>query len=157
MNQEDLYRNLGDGVGSGSGIHDGASKLVGERKGVQYSFHAGAPKPFRCDLCGYTCNALGRLKRHMMTHTGERPFACPHCDYRASRKSHLSNHLVTHTGIKPFRCTICDYRCARKSHLKRHVEALHIELFEDAMKMTDDELMRALEKAKRPTGKKKMM
>ena len=30
-----------------------------------------------------------------------------------------------------------------------------IELFEDAMKMTDDELMRALEKAKRPIGTKK--
>ena len=106
-------------------------------KSIRYSFHPGKEKPFWCELCGYRCNAMGRLKRHMMTHTGERPFACPHCSYRASRKSHLTNHLVTHTGVKPFRCTICDYRCARKSHLNRHVEALHIEIFEDAIKMSD--------------------
>ncbi len=48
-------------------------------------------KDKRCDECGFTCTAASSLKRHKMTHTGERPFKCewPGCGYASNRRNHL--------------------------------------------------------------------
>ena len=58
-------------------------------------------KPLKCRLCEYTSYAK-TLKRHMMTHTGERPFQCSYCPNvpRFRLKAHLKSHFRTQHGFE---------------------------------------------------------
>lgn len=53
----------------------------------------------RCQFCQYTSCYTTNLKKHVLTHTGERPFACSYCNYRSSQKTNLKKHLVKHQQI----------------------------------------------------------
>ena len=45
-------------------------------------------------------------------HKGEKPFKCDICDYSCSRKGNLNRHVSMHEGNKPFKCDICGYSCS---------------------------------------------
>lgn len=47
----------------------------------------------KCSECGKDCVEAWRLKRHMMTHTGEKPFTCSLCPYATTQKQHLAGHV----------------------------------------------------------------
>lgn len=49
----------------------------------------------KCLICGRRFNSNYSVRRHMLTHTGEKPFGCPVCYLRFSQKSNLANHVVT--------------------------------------------------------------
>ncbi|KAF6201686.1 hypothetical protein GE061_004081 [Apolygus lucorum] len=53
-------------------------------------------KPFPCELCNQRFTTSSHLKRHMMTHTGEKPYACHLCHYRCSQSWNLKAHVNTH-------------------------------------------------------------
>ena len=50
---------------------------------------------FACPICRKIMNNSANMKRHILTHTGERPFACAYCEKSFNQKGHLSKHLKT--------------------------------------------------------------
>ena len=67
------------------------------------------------------------MKSHVASvHEGKKPFKCDICDYSCSQKGHMKTHVESvHEGKKSFKCDICDYSCSQKSGMKTHVESVH--------------------------------
>ncbi|XP_066970909.1 myoneurin-like isoform X3 [Macrobrachium rosenbergii] len=78
-------------------------------------------KPFACPFCTYSSRQEGHLNQHIRTHTGEKPYACPYCPYASSQSTNLKIHIRTHTGEKPFACPYCPYASSQKMGLKIHI------------------------------------
>ena len=75
---------------------------------------------FECQHCGKTFLSTSQLKRHTLTHTGERKHECLECGKRFAKKSTLTTHTLTHTGERKHECLECGKRFAQKSNLTRH-------------------------------------
>lgn len=52
----------------------------------------GSSSIMQCPYCSYSTTAKGRLRDHILTHTGERPHPCPHCGRRFAQKSTMRRH-----------------------------------------------------------------
>ena len=48
---------------------------------------------YTCPHCGKDSGSNKDLKRHIMTHTGERPFKCSYCEKSFSINTNLYNHM----------------------------------------------------------------
>ncbi|XP_023012876.2 uncharacterized protein isoform X2 [Leptinotarsa decemlineata] len=81
-------------------------------------------KIFNCKVCKKSYAQSCDLKRHEITHTGEKPFQCEICSKFFTRKDNLTSHERTHTGEKPFQCKICSKFFTRKDSLTSH-EKIH--------------------------------
>ncbi|CAL8075645.1 unnamed protein product [Calicophoron daubneyi] len=73
-----------------------------------------------CEHCGKQFDRPSLLKRHLLTHTGERPFECRFCSKGFSTRSGVNTHERTHTGQRPYVCRICGRRFAAGSNLIFH-------------------------------------
>ncbi|KAK7085500.1 hypothetical protein SK128_009396 [Halocaridina rubra] len=78
-------------------------------------------KIHRCPYCQYATTIVTHMKRHILSHTGEKPYSCSHCSYSCITKDDLKKHIRTHTGEKPYLCPHCPYRSSRKYTLKVHL------------------------------------
>ena len=75
--------------------------------------HKAAAISYNCSKCSYICSQGSHLRRHMLTHSGEKPFSCTQCNYKSTLTGNLKTHMLTHSGDKPFSCIHCSYKCTQ--------------------------------------------
>jgi len=73
-----------------------------------------------CNDCGIAFDQVGKLRNHMITHTGERPHVCKECGKGFAQAGNLKIHMRVHTGEKPYTCDTCGKSFRQSSHLKLH-------------------------------------
>ena len=60
---------------------------------------------------------------------GIRQFGCPFCTKIMDQYSNMRRHILTHTGEKPFSCPYCVFACNQNTSLKAHIHRMHQNLF----------------------------
>ena len=97
-------------------------KVVGNTNQVfeRHSQTHTGERPFKCDLCAYTCIRSFDLTTHKRRHAGEKPFLCDKCDKKFAQSGDLTQHKRTHSGEKPFKCDNCDKTFAQSGQLITH-------------------------------------
>ena len=51
---------------------------------------------YKCKLCNYSTPHKWLLKRHNLSHTGEKPYMCVRCRKCFRQSAHLTGHIRTH-------------------------------------------------------------
>ncbi|CAH0392267.1 unnamed protein product [Bemisia tabaci] len=82
-------------------------------------------KDLFCTICRRYFMNKQNMKRHLLTHSGEKQHQCTYCSAKFLRLSHLQRHQRTHTGEKPYACNQCAKTFSRSDKLKYHVEQQH--------------------------------
>ncbi|XGW02857.1 hypothetical protein V3C99_014691 [Haemonchus contortus] len=108
---------------------EGCTSILKTRTALRKHAKVHAARNFSCDRCGRTFAERTKLKRHMLTHTGERAFQCQFdgCSKAFSLESNLKSHIKTHTGEKPHKCQFCHHAFSHPYNLRVHISRRHKE------------------------------
>lgn len=75
------------------------------------------------------CRSRDGLRKHELTHAGDKPYNCSICGVGFTERKTLDAHMIKHTGKFPFTCSICkdiegfrDAKDLRKHRLEVHPE-----------------------------------
>lgn len=74
-----------------------------------------------CSLCGKTLANLNSLRVHMRTHSDDRPFTCSECGKSFKGPSELRSHSITHSREKVHNCPECGRKFHSKGLVRQHM------------------------------------
>ncbi|XP_018542602.1 zinc finger protein 132 [Lates calcarifer] len=93
---------------------------------VNVSQSHGRQKALTCETCGKTFTRTSDVRRHQLTHTGERPFHCSQCDRTFQHSWDLAKHESKHHGVAiAFSCQLCRSSFANLRALTVHHKKSH--------------------------------
>ncbi|KAH9380591.1 hypothetical protein HPB48_020371 [Haemaphysalis longicornis] len=88
--------------------------------------HARDTESYVCPYCSRLFPQKNELKRHIMSHSGERPHACRVCGQRFRDASHAKRHEKTvHGGPGPMTCQYCGCVFPDMWNLTQHLRIQH--------------------------------
>ncbi|KAM7350472.1 zinc finger protein pebbled [Cochliomyia hominivorax] len=78
--------------------NSGAEDTVSTEKPKKKSAYSLAPNRVHCPYCQRMFPWSSSLRRHILTHTGQKPFKCSHCPLLFTTKSNCDRHLLRKHG-----------------------------------------------------------
>ncbi|KAG6463465.1 hypothetical protein O3G_MSEX013887 [Manduca sexta] len=150
--EEGLVASTSEGNNSGSDENKSESDTTQPPK--KKSAYSLAPNRVSCPYCHRKFPWSSSLRRHVLTHTGQKPFKCPHCPLLFTTKSNCDRHLLRKHGgsarailaepipdaisppqptndarsvpERPFKCTSCPTSTfSSLETLKKHMSSRH--------------------------------
>ncbi|KAL1115315.1 hypothetical protein AAG570_007345 [Ranatra chinensis] len=118
----------------------------GGSSGKKKSAYSLAPNRVSCPYCLRKFPWSSSLRRHVLTHTGQKPYKCPHCPLLFTTKSNCDRHLTRKHGSSvpgetpppaavqppptdqakmPFKCHLCEGAFAERQDALDHMRELH--------------------------------
>ncbi|XP_047540140.1 zinc finger protein Xfin-like [Vanessa atalanta] len=95
--EEGLVASTSEGNNSGSDENKSESD-TGIQPPKKKSAYSLAPNRVSCPYCHRKFPWSSSLRRHVLTHTGQKPFKCPHCPLLFTTKSNCDRHLLRKHG-----------------------------------------------------------
>ncbi|XP_067005614.2 ras-responsive element-binding protein 1 [Anabrus simplex] len=84
--------------GNNSGSDENRSESDTVNGGKKKSAYSLAPNRVSCPYCMRKFPWSSSLRRHVLTHTGQKPYKCPHCPLLFTTKSNCDRHLLRKHG-----------------------------------------------------------
>lgn len=82
----------------------------------------------QCEVCKKSFSCVTTLKKHMVSHTGERNYVCSLCQkayrHQKSLKQHMRSHVQSEQFVK-FNCSECGNGFPNRNDFNRHVKEWH--------------------------------
>ncbi|XP_045505492.1 ras-responsive element-binding protein 1-like isoform X2 [Colias croceus] len=136
--------------GNVSGSDENKSESDTNQPPKKKSAYSLAPNRVSCPYCHRKFPWSSSLRRHVLTHTGQKPFKCPHCPLLFTTKSNCDRHLLRKHGgsakailaepiadalpavdarsvpERPFKCASCPASTfSSLDTLKKHMSSRH--------------------------------